>query len=220
MNNHRFFYTISDGYIGKTTIDSTNITELFNKLNINNGNITDLNKEIHSENFTCSQFDINDIIKYISYNICIYLINNNKIVGICCILFKNKIITLSFLCVPPMYRGNGRILLNKTKEIADNIGYNIELYSMPDVVLYYKKNEFVIKDDEINEISKKHDVTNDDFDRFGMIEMVYISQPTTIPIKSPTSTKKNVKKRYLSSKTKIVKKRKISKNKTTTRRRI
>jgi hypothetical protein len=109
-------------------------------------------------------------------------------------------------------------IINDKSDIV--FGYNIELYSMPDVVLYYKKNEFVIKDDEINEISKKHDVTNDDFDRFGMIEMVYISQPTTIPIKSPTSTKKNVKKRYLSSKTKIVKKRKISKNKTTTRRRI
>ena len=207
MNN--FFYTISDGYIGKETIDGISIIEILNILNIKEGNIIKLNEEINSKHFTCSQFDINDIIKYISYNICIYLINNNKIVGICCILFKNKIITLSFLCVPPIYRGNGKLLLNKTKEIADKIGYNIELYSMPDVVLYYKKCGFVIKDDEINEISKKHDVTNDDFDKFGMIEMIYISQPTT-SLKSPTKKiKVKIPKRM---RYKNTKKRKISKN--------
>lgn len=197
MSNSVFLYTISDGYSGKTIIEGKNITNIFNILNIEEGDIDELNREIYSKDFTCKSFDINDIVKYISHTICIYLVNNGKITGICCINLINQEIIISFLCVPPKNSGNGKILLNKIKELSYKIGYTITLFSMPNVVLYYKKNGFEIEDEEINEVSKNHNVNEDDFAMFGVVFMRYK------PPKQPTPPRSSIPKSSRSRSSKI-----------------
>ena len=191
MSNSIFFYTISDGYSGKTIIEDKDITTIFNILNIKEGNIDKLNTEINSKDFTCNPFNITEIVEYISHSICIYLVNNDKVTGICCINLLNRQITISFLCVPPKNSGNGKILLNKIKELSCKIGYTITIFSMPNVILYYKKNGFEIEDEEINEVSKIHNVNEDDFDKFGVVIMSYNPPMPPMPPRSKSSRSKS-----------------------------
>jgi hypothetical protein len=178
-----FLYVRSDDYKGNTP---NNISELFNSLGINDGNSNYLYEKIQSVDFTCEPFSKEDINKYVKNSICIYLEDNTgKIIGICCVRFDKEIIFLTFICVPPKSKGNGKMLLGKIKDISNETSYAIELSSMPNVVKYYQNNGFEIKDPEIDQVSKRHNVTTDDFSEYGTIDMSYT--PRTTPPKKTVS---------------------------------
>lgn len=191
MATFTFLYVKPSGYNG---ITPTNMNELFNSLGINYGNNKELYEKIKSDDFTCEPFSKKDINKYLENSICIYLKNSSdEITGICCIRFKTEIIFLTFICVPPKGKGNGKMLLGKIKDISDEIGYTIELDSMPNVVKYYQNNGFEIKDSEIDQISKRHNVTTDDFSVYGTIDMSY--KPKIIPLKETVSRRVDLPKK-------------------------
>lgn len=88
---------------------------------------------------------------YIGYssqkNICIFTYENDNITGICIIDIDYDIpnaIEVKLLCVPKIYKGKGRIILNKLIEIANsnNIVINLEAVG---TVSYYKRFGFQLK---------------------------------------------------------------------------
>jgi hypothetical protein len=160
-NKIQFYYTLPSKY---SEYENTLL-----KLDINKGNLTELLNQVKNNKQFCREEDENDInyeyfIESIELNndICLYIVDldipdNFNIAG-CCVfsiqdIDEKKSILIWGICVPNRSpKKYGTQILNKLKQFGkySNIN-NIQLSAGKNYINFYKKNNFVLLNDEDEE---------------------------------------------------------------------
>lgn len=137
-------------YIIPTTFNNDKINKNdFISAGITEGNVDELetiktSKFCRYDNFSILLYENITKIEETHYVI-IYLKYNDTITGICIFNILNDEIYIVIFCVPEEYKGYGKILINKIKEISDKKNIKITLSaSYKESKMFFMRNGFKI----------------------------------------------------------------------------